>query len=145
MGLITSPAGTAGPVQVTLTQFWLKDPLTPALNAVVRLELDQPKVKTIEQQTPFRPLGRVTAVVVSDSVIESPDFDLNFICKTDADWTALDALRATQHTLLLQADSGEQWYVRLGPEESRTTTRQGGSTVNQIRHVHLTAAVVDAP
>lgn len=107
---VTSSASTA-------LQYWLKDPLNPALNIGLPYVTgaDDKRTPVVEQLTVKHAWGRQFAVVISDSVMSGREGSLTVRTLTDADYTALRTLLIEQRVLFLQwpqLTGGSGMYIR---------------------------------
>lgn len=113
--VVTSAASAASPgIELTVTEWWLKDMTDPNLNLVVVPLGDKLRMKSKEQMAEYSPLGRAHKVIVTD-VIQGDEFTLKLEFVTKADWDAFKAIRNTRRVLLLQSPWLEQqWWVKIG-------------------------------
>jgi hypothetical protein len=147
---IASNASTANAAWLTSVRWWLKDPLNPSANMELSMQPGNMETSASDPQQIVFAVGRVTPIVMSD-VIKMPTITalpLRFL--TDASYQAFEALRATGHTLLLQAPKEVgQWYVRLGDTKNDSlnlrSMRQWTVGGDIIRDVTISAQVVAAP
>lgn len=145
MATISSSASAAGSASVDTEEWWLKDPTDSTLNTTFKPTRRMLTLSDSADQAVFRPLGRSTAVVVSD-VLRGAELPFEAVCSDQAALDALEALRDTQRTLLLQmGSSGEQFYVNLvGPRtRTRRTVVRSGAPAHYVYSVK--AVEVDAP
>lgn len=114
-----------------ITQYWLRD-LTGALGSV-NLNVVKGTLSTTfpEPLTEHDGLGNPAAIVVAD-VIGLENGQATFWTNTIANEAALTSLMVAQRTLLLQAPTGEQWYVRI--VSARPTDRPYGATTKYQHH-----------
>jgi hypothetical protein len=127
--------------------WWLKDPLT---QTAIPLSLAPGTFETVatDRQQVVPVLTRPDPVVLSDT-FGLPQITCNLVFIGDAAYQAFEAMRATQHILLLQGPyPAGQWYVRLGDTKNDSTNlpslRYLDST-KVVRNVTLTAQAVAAP
>ena len=141
MADIYSAISTVASATVTFTDWWLKDPTTPALNSSI--DVQEPlRLEKFETQAVFRPLGRTLPVVVSGTLNgEQGTLDMDFTTKAAFD--AFDALRNTQRVLLLQSPFGDNLYVRLGA--TRDASLKHADSTSQYRDVSIGFVQVDKP
>lgn len=113
MSTLTSPASTAQSTTASYTGWWLRDPTDPGRDMeidVTKFEWAQP-----EEAAVFKPIGRDRAVVISDEV-RGVDATLYIETVDEAAYNNFKELRYTQRVLLLQAPTGDQWYIKfVGP------------------------------
>lgn len=102
-------------VAVSLTGWWLKDPIDPARNMEVPLKRPHNQSRA-ERAALFAPLGRLTPVIVSDTTVGARQGRMVFV-EDLADLTALYKLLDSQRVLLLQGKNA-QWYLRVFGEVS---------------------------
>lgn len=141
MADIYSATSTVASATVVFTDWWLKDPTTPALNTTVIVK-EPLRFEKFENQAVFRPLGRTLPVVVSGTLNgEQGTIDFDFV--TRAEFDAFDALRNTQRVLLLQSPFGDNLYVKLGA--NRDSTLKHADSVSQYRDVSIGFVQVDRP
>lgn len=112
MASLSSAPSAVDTETLTLTDWWLKDPLAPAGNIVVLPEGPELEITYPEEAAAFSPLGRSRKVVVG-SAEKGAEFALTLFFATRVAYDALAALRALRRTLLLQSPSGDNWYVRI--------------------------------
>lgn len=116
--------------------WWLKDPLDPSVNQ--RVAVAPPfDFRRKEPQAIYEPLGRTTAVVVTDGP-RGIEGTLTLWAKDAATYTALDALLRLGHPLLLVDPFARQWYIKVGSTHDwfllRAQPTPGENT--PIRHLH---------
>jgi len=127
--------------------WWLKDPQT---QTAVALSLAPGTFDTIstDRQQVVPVLGRIDPVVLSDT-FGLPQITCKLVFIGDADYQAFEAMRATQHVLLLQGPyPAGQWYVRLGDTKNDSTNLPSLRYLDAakvVRNVTLTAQAVAAP
>lgn len=123
--------------------WWLKDPLDPTRNLRLRLTETGFTSQAEEPQGIFWGLSRATPVVVSDTP-RSESFELGLSFLDDAEYARFETLRASQRTLLLQSDWGEQWWVRLGGTRQASVLRAVAPRSSLPRTVTVPAVEVAA-
>lgn len=96
-----------------ITTFWLRDPT--ALSAGITPHIRRGTFNTSigEAVAIHRPLGRMTAVVISDSTLQGEYGSATFWTNSTADETNLLGLLNAQRTLLLQSPDNRAWYIRI--------------------------------
>jgi hypothetical protein len=97
---------------ITVADWNIKCPETPALNMLDVQIIGQPSEEMNEELGVFRPLDRRYPVVVAGT-LGSWDGDLNIYTSTTAEWNALRALLEAQKVLLLESPFGWSKYIRL--------------------------------
>ncbi len=125
MGDVTSAPSASRSVPVSAPGWWLKSVINPALNMQIDVEDFSNKIE--EKQAVFRPLGRSRPLVVSDGTTGYTGA-LNVSVIGEIQSAQLRALIESTQTLLLQSPYGEQYYVRLTGERTKTIASGGAST-----------------
>lgn len=115
----TLTSNTTAPVSTTASYkgWWLRDPTDPGRDMeidVTQFEWAQP-----EESAKFNPVGRKRAVVVSDE-IRGVMATLYIEFVEEDKYNNFKELRYTQRVLLLQAPTGDQWYIRFIGEFTMT-------------------------
>ena len=146
---IASSASTANATWLTSVRWWLKDPLNPSANMQISMQPGKMATTATDPQQIVFAVGRVSPIIMSD-VIKMPSMNLPLRFLTEAEYQAFEALRATGHTLLLQAPKEVgHWYVRLGDTKNDQldlkSMRQWVASGKIIRDVTVTAQTVAAP
>jgi hypothetical protein len=108
--------------QLTLTDWWLKDPIDPTRNMAVDIRGDDFQQNSSTQQAEYHPLGSKYPIIVSD-VVGAEEFFLHFEFTSKAAYLAFEVLRTSQRTLLLQRTyTGDQWYIRFAAKRTLIMT-----------------------
>ena len=134
----------------TSLRWWLKDPLNPSANMEISLQPGEMGTSAGYPQQVVFATGRVDPIIMTD-IIKLPtitSLPLRFL--TDAQYEAFEDLRATGHTLLLQAPQEVgQWYVVLGDTKNDMlnllSMRQWVASGILIRDVTISCQVVPQP
>lgn len=121
---------------LTVAEWWLKDPLDPTVNAKVNVSPPF-RFTRAEPQQAYQPLGRSTAVVVTDGQ-KGIEGELNLWAKSKAEYDVLNALLAKSHVLLLTDPLGRQWYVKFGDSQDWELVRAqpAAGETTPIRYLH---------
>ena len=151
-GQIVSPFSSAPSITTNPTKFWLKYPKGSALNMVVNIDIPLPHTRP-ETQTTFAILGKTRPVVGADALLGHQSSGITIHTQTLAEWNSLQALLATQDTLLLQSPFGEQWYIRMGGAGTSGTGHRtyelhgpdASDVSNQYRKIVVGYVEVDMP
>ena len=125
---------------ISAAEWTLKAPLAPALNMLSVAVLKDPSYTTEEDVATFRPIGRASPVVVS-MALGGADGTMDIDVCSDAEWTALQALRDYQGALLLASPFGWSRYIRV---LARSWIEYGTVTAAR-RRVTFGYLEVDAP
>lgn len=115
-GVYAASAWTATKTSAwTSTEWWLKNPRVPSLNAAITVR-SQAEYKRPARRGIFQPLGANNAIAITDT--RGADTGQIVIkCDTDADAAALDALLDSGDILLVQAPADHHFtdrYVTVG-------------------------------
>jgi hypothetical protein len=124
-------------------EWWLKHPTRPSLNLNPVLK-SQPSIASSIGQGVFSPLGRRTAVVVSD-VRRSWTGEVVLRCDSDAEREALDAILADGQPLLLQGPADAYWDERWLAVSSQERTRAIDQSWNPITFDALVFTETERP
>lgn len=139
---------------------WLKDPLNPAANMQVNIEVggiggsgasaSGTESSSTETQLVMQPAGRAAPVVLADTIVSDEEFGtLQFVLEGDQQWAAIETLRKAQRTLLVQFPYGDllgvQFYVRLGSVRTAGIVQTQDQNRHQRRRVSIPARQVEAP
>jgi hypothetical protein len=127
---------------------WLKSPTDPTKNVGLLLIKDSADSQSIEDQVIYAPLGRSDYLIHGGTVRMETFQGIEFLLRSDAEWSAFETLRKRQEPLLLQTCYGdtvlEEFWLRLGP--ARTVSRLSMSTSpTQLRRVKVPATQVLQP
>ncbi len=129
-------SGLAGPVslpasaQVSLSSWWLKDPLNPSANQTLIVS-DTPQTNQLEQSTVNYPLGTgLIYPTVQAGSIGGDDGTVPATIIGQANYAAFRALISAQHVLLLQSAYGQQWYIRGALSTSSASLTQEQTQLN---------------
>lgn len=141
MAVIASSASSTQTATVTLTDWWLKDPLDATRNMTICIAGPHQTSKK-ETQARFEPIGRTRPVYVADTIL-GEDGRLHLEFWTDSEATAFDLLRGGQRTLLIQSPRGKQWYARLG--EDRESSFEFAHDTTDYRVITIDFGEVDMP
>lgn len=149
MAIASAPAVGTGAPPVSL-RWWLKDPLNHAANMQISLQPGNMLTAATHPQQVVFTIGRVEPIIMSDTIKMPTITALPIRFLTDAEYQAFEALRATGHTLLLQAPKEVgHWYVRLGDQKQDSlnlvSMRQWVASGKLVRDVTVSAQVVAAP
>lgn len=145
-GSLESPASTSAAVTVDSSLVWLVHPGVPALSMPVMIkefgERTYPTARGV-----FRPMGRATAVVVTDGTRKAAEFDLTLVTLTDADRLGLVELLSDSAPLLLNVPATKPFgvgveYVSIGDV---TEGRPVRIAAEPTRTWKLSCTVVDRP
>lgn len=144
MATIASTSSATGSVVAAPLAWWLKDPEYPALNMELEVQPPFPDAPAVETAV-FAPLDRSRKVVLRGT-IRGLEGALSFKAFSEDDWTAFLRLWEPGRTLLLQAESGGQWYVQLGQPRSLLVEAHGAEDTG-VRHreVEVPFVEVDVP
>lgn len=143
--LIGSAYSTVRPVTVPNNLLRLKDVENPGYQIAVSFN-DNLKVASVRLEGAFDPLGSSAAVVLVDSTPGGDRIPLPLYFKSDANYRAFVALRATGHVLQLVTDTADQWYVQLTGEMDIETQASPDRKTAPFRTVSgITAVAVAAP
>jgi hypothetical protein len=124
---------------------WLKDITDPTRNRHVSLTGDAWESSKRERVVFFEFLGRTKPVPYSGGMLGNV-FPVVIQAFSEAEWQAIELLRESGRTLLLQTDMpGQQWWVRFGPELSRTLARSVERLTKPYRRLAVQLVEVDAP
>jgi len=134
---------------VTISEWQLKVPQKPSLNMSLPNAMAQTQGKvgpalpitSHESLGMFSPLGRTRRVPVYDTILGQV---LSVILEITSQsvYGQLVAIRNNQQTVLLQAPTGDQWYLRIQPDIAVDWMM----SFNPIWwHIELTAEEVDIP
>lgn len=112
------PAGVSASTTLTSSSVWLVHPTNPSKSQAIKIGQWGPRTRKVNRGV-FYPMGRATAVAVTDGVRQAATFDLTVITQTAADADALEALVADSATLLLNVPQNNNWnrsseYVSIG-------------------------------
>lgn len=122
--LIVSAWSNTVAATVVTTRWRLVDPFAASTGIPVRLQGDSMGHSSEEQTQVLWPLGRRNPVVISGT-IQGETFSLTFLFASEADYLAFEAMRNTQHVLLLKSARTTMWYLKLtggrAVTEDRTT------------------------
>lgn len=145
LGLASDYTAAAGSVEPSYDRFLLRDPLELTAGAPLHARLlGDLESKSTEVQGEFRPLGAEYPVIVSD-VVTGERWNVEVLLPDQAASDAFDALRASRRTLVLQTDmTGDQRWVRLGPDVGRTLIRQVGRTAEATRSRTVAAELIES-
>jgi hypothetical protein len=137
---------TSATVTLTVNQPWLIHSGVPSLSCPLDIESFGDRTRDTNQGV-FRPLGRQTAVVISDGVRHSAEYELRVRTSSEAQEMAMDALLDDASPLLLQvaypgiARTRYEW-VSIGQVTTSNIVDWFGN--NFVRWV-LPCTVTDAP
>ncbi len=153
-------SGLAGPVslpasaQVSLSSWWLKDPLNPSANQTLIVS-DTPQTNQLEQSTVNYPLGTgLIYPTVQAGSIGGDDGTVPATIIGQANYTAFRALINAQHVLLLQSPYGEQWYIRgalstssasLTQEQTQLNASSGAQPLRTVALSYVEVGLVAVP
>lgn len=125
-----SPTTTSGEVTVAEDRVWLVHPGVPALSMPVSVAAFGNLVRPVSRNV-FRPMGRKSALVVTDGARKSPEGTVELNTFTLAEAAAFEALTDDASVLLLNVPAQLPWgfptsYVSLGDiEEGRLVEYAG--------------------
>lgn len=129
-------------------RWWLKDPLNPSANMQLSLTPGTLNAVSTDRQSVNAILMRPDPVVLSDT-FGLPKLTFDLVFTTDAAYQAFEALRATQHILLLQGPfPAGQWYIRLGQSKTDATDLASlrlGNPAAVVRTIQINAQAVAMP
>lgn len=138
----TSPYSAAtSDYTLTLTDWWLTDATDNYDSAQVKPYLIGSELRTATERdvSIYKPLGRSKVVAVSD-VTRGDIIDLMMEFESEADYNKFDALRRSNHTLVLKSPwVSQQWFLQL---ESRVELIRT-NTSPPLWRVHCSAHEVD--
>ena len=130
---------------IATSSWYLYDPLNPPADIAVfvtQFETSQTERSAVHYQ-----LGQALPIVLTTTVGGS-DGTVTIETITAAEYIALEALVASQHTLWLTSPLGDGYYVRLGPMPGGMSSGMGNKTrdtqfnmstaANPVRQVQLT-------
>lgn len=149
LGTIKVASDASDPVGVipATNEFWLKSPLAPSLNQAIGWMDDSPG--ETQDQGIYYPLV-ADGVRAYPIVLNGPlrgiqgDSKLLFLDANDETWEKFKAIRAANHTLLLQFPTGEQHWIRL-KGDAKWTWHTGGTTHVDFRILEWGYIEVKAP
>jgi hypothetical protein len=124
----TSNPSTTQSATSSLSNWWLKNPLTAGQNITVEASADF-ATDRIEQSTVNYLLGQSLPVVLFDTVAGT-DGSITVTTTTSAAYTALEAILGAQAILLLQSPFGGNWYIRLAITTASASTAQESGTLS---------------
>jgi hypothetical protein len=133
----SATSGTvAGSGPITLANWWLKDPLDPTRNMII-LVAPPFNFKKQEPQQIYQPLGRATAVFVTDGV-KGIAGTLTVYSKDKATYDKLQTLVNAGRVLQLQDPFGRSAYVKISGDQEwdMTIASKLPSETTPIRHYH---------
>lgn len=136
----TSNPSAVVAVVLTLTSWWLKDPINSTANQAIYVEgEDWFAVERPQDVGVFAPLGRDRKVVIVGPV-RGAEMAFTIFAENQAKRDGLEALRTSGRTLLLQSAQGEEWYIRP------TAWRERRSGQGLLRwRIEVAAVEVDPP
>lgn len=134
---VTSAWSSSSTATFAPTKVWVKDPLHPERNVtVVPITLE---LGNLEPQGVYHPIGRRTAVVVSEGV-RGVEGEVAFQVDGRAARLALEALVLSGNTLLVQdVLVGRQWFLKLGERHAweRLRAQPAAGDVSPVRDLHI--------
>lgn len=111
----TAWVSATGATQWSSTDWWLKCPVNPSLNAVVQID-SLAELNRAVRRAAFQAIGATKPVVISDTRYSAAG-NISFRADTEAEQDALIALIESGEALLLQGVPGQHWddrYLSLG-------------------------------
>lgn len=129
---VGSYGASSASVTVTITDWWLKDPLTPANNRIVDVQGPVDSDET-ERTAVMEPLGRKYPVVLADAY-GGEDGTLDVKSFSEAEHQTIRALIRAQRTLILQApiDPMHRWIRLIGPRKRKVLFTGDTSPVRDL-------------
>lgn len=116
MAEIVGPnSDTATVTATTLNGWWVKDPLDPARNVRTHNGDADWQMTDGTDATVHQPLGAALPVVTFGSATGESG-QVTWHVPDEQTWQALERLRLSRRTLLLQSPQGEQMYVQVAGE-----------------------------
>lgn len=115
--LLSNPSAASLTCTLSVNDFYLVDSYTQT--RIVLPQIGDVVFSSEEPQTTFSPLGRTYPVVQSD-VTKGEVLGLRLAFNSAAAYDQFEAIRRTQHVLLIQSPYTRSWYVKLGTPRETT-------------------------
>ena len=124
-----TPTTVSGTVTVASSRAWLCSPGQPALSMPITVTTPDEEVEDVNEGV-FQPLGRDTAVVITDGQRKAATSTLNLRTKTLSELAQLRALLAPASPLLLNVPASLGWgidtsYIAAGALRRKRTVNWG--------------------
>lgn len=135
MATLSSDPSASQAITPSPTTWWLKVPTDSSKNTTIRASSWDPRA--VRPVAVHAPSGRTRHVVLRGPRL-GVQGTLGLYTQSEAEFDKVEAALDSGRTLLLQSVLGDQWYVEVTADVSRTQQRAGKvpSEAFPVRHFH---------